>query len=142
MICIQGRNRNMNIRITRRSILAMATATGLLARPALVRAATQYPTRPVRIIAPFPPGGAVDAVSRKLAQRLTEQVGGQFFVENKTGATGTIGMAEAARAAPDGHTLLAMDSTYAMVASVFRRLGWNHASGFVPSTASPAGRRS
>ena len=122
----------MRIRTTRRSFLAMATATGLLVRPAAVRSATQYPARPVRIIAPFPPGGAVDAVSRKLAQRLTEQVGGQFFVENKTGATGTIGMAEAARATPDGYTLLAMDSTYAMVASVFRRLSWNHAGGFVP----------
>jgi tripartite-type tricarboxylate transporter receptor subunit TctC len=112
------------MRMTRRGL------AGLLATAALPALAQTYPARPVRIISPFPPGGAVDAVARKMAQRLTEQMGQQFFVENRTGATGTIGMNEAARAAPDGTTLLAVDSTYTMVASVFRSLPWDHAHAF------------
>lgn len=116
------------MRFTRRGLVG-----GLLTAASLpAGAAEAYPSRPVRIISPFPPGGAVDAVARKIAQRLTEQMGQQFFVENRTGATGTIGMGEAARAAPDGSTLLAVDSTYCMVASVFRTLSWDHAKGFAP----------
>lgn len=86
---------------THRRALLRAAGLVALAGPAIAQTTGDYPRRPVRIIAPFPPGGAVDAVSRKLAQRLTEQMGQQFFVENRTGATGTIGMGEAARAAPD-----------------------------------------
>ena len=118
------------MRLPRRALWPLLAATAAARpRPAASQA---YPARPVRIIAPFPPGGAVDAVARKMAQRLTEQIGQQFFVENKTGATGTIGMGEAARAAPDGHTLLAIDTTYSMVPFVFRRLAWDHANGFAP----------
>jgi tripartite-type tricarboxylate transporter receptor subunit TctC len=120
--------------IQRRSLLATSATLTVLACPALVSAAAGYPARPVRIISPFPPGGAVDAVSRKLAQRLTQQIGGQFFVENKTGATGTIGIGEAARSAADGYTLFGMDSTYAMLPHVFKRLSWDHARAFTPIT--------
>lgn len=119
------------MRITRRSVLATALAAPLLPGGGAA-AADAYPARPVRVVAPFPPGGALDAISRKLAQKLTEQLGQQFFVENKTGATGTIGMAEVARAAPDGYTLLGIDSTYTMIPYVFRRLSWDHASGILP----------
>jgi tripartite-type tricarboxylate transporter receptor subunit TctC len=119
------------MRMSRREFGPLLVSGAGVAR-ARMAAAQGYPTRPVRIIAPFPPGGAVDAVARKMAQRLTEQTGQQFFVENKTGATGTIGMGEAARAAPDGHTLLAIDTTYSMVPFVFRRLSWDHANGFAP----------
>ncbi|WP_165838787.1 Bug family tripartite tricarboxylate transporter substrate binding protein [Roseicella frigidaeris] len=118
----------------RRRLLAAAAGLAALARPGLLSAAINYPARPVRIISPFPPGGAVDAVSRKLAQRLTQQLGGQVFVENKTGATGTIGIGEAARAPADGYTLFGMDSTYAMLPSVFKRLSWDHARAFTPIT--------
>ncbi|MDB5411942.1 MAG: extra-cytoplasmic solute receptor [Rubritepida sp.] len=128
------------MKTTRRQILPLLAAGAGLGMPGIAWAADAYPARPVRIIAPFPPGGAVDAVARKIAQKLTEQVGQQFFVENKTGATGTIGMAEAARAAPDGLTLLAIDSTYSMVPYVFRRLAWDHANGFSAITDSARGR--
>jgi tripartite-type tricarboxylate transporter receptor subunit TctC len=127
------------MKTTRRRILPLLAAGAGLASPSIARAQA-YPARPVRIIAPFPPGGAVDAVGRKVAQKLTEQIGQQFFVENRTGATGTIGMAEAARAAPDGLTLLAIDTTYSMVPYVFRRLPWDHANGFSPITDSARGR--
>jgi tripartite-type tricarboxylate transporter receptor subunit TctC len=112
--------------ITRRALLA----SPLLATAA--RAADGYPARPVRIIVPFPPGGALDALSRKVAMKLAEQIGQQFVIDNRTGATGTIGMGEASRAAPDGLTLLAVDSTYAMIPYVFKQLPWDYANGFQP----------
>src|SRR3954452_17325273 len=65
-----------------------------------------WPARPVRILVAWAPGGAVDTIARKLGQKLSEQLGKPVVVENKSGATGTIGAAEVARAAPDGHTLL------------------------------------
>ena len=82
--------------------LAIAVACALAA-PA---AAQNWPARPVRIIAPFSPGGGTDIVGRFLAQKLTEQTGGSFVVENRPGAGATIGAALVARAAPDGYTLL------------------------------------
>ena len=69
-------------------------------------AAQSWPTRPVRIIAPFPPGGGTDTVARVLAQKFTEQIGGSFVVENRPGAAGVLGAELVARAPPDGHTLL------------------------------------
>lgn len=81
-------------------VIAVACA---LAAPA---AAQTWPDRTVRIIAPFPPGGGTDTVGRLLAQKLTEQIGGSFVVENRPGAAATIGATFVARAAPDGYTLL------------------------------------
>lgn len=68
--------------------------------------AQSYPAKPVRIIAPFPPGGTTDTMCRIVAQRLTESLGKQFVVENRPGAAGKIGHELAARSAPDGYTLL------------------------------------
>jgi tripartite-type tricarboxylate transporter receptor subunit TctC len=78
----------------------------LLALIALPAAAQSYPTKTVRIIAPFPPGGSVDVVARLLAAKLTENIGQQVIVDNRSGASGNIGMELAARAAPDGYTLV------------------------------------
>ena len=114
-------------------VLSRRALGALLGAPLLpARAAEAYPARPVRIIVPFPPGGALDALTRKVAQALTDRTGQNFLIDNRTGATGTIGMGEAARAAPDGYTLLAVDSTYAMIPYVFRQLSWDHANGFLP----------
>src|SRR5262249_20728007 len=65
-----------------------------------------YPTRPVKLIVPYAPGGPNDIMARVLAQKLTDALGGTFFVENLPGGGGTIGTGTAANAAPDGHTLL------------------------------------
>src|SRR5690242_14356886 len=68
--------------------------------------AESYPSRPVRLIAPFPPGGVVDLFSRLIGQALSERLGQSIFVENRAGAGGNLGTSVAAHAAPDGYTLL------------------------------------
>jgi tripartite-type tricarboxylate transporter receptor subunit TctC len=92
--------------------------------------------RPLRIVVAWAPGGATDTVARRLAPKLSEALGRPVVVENKSGATGTIGAAEVARAAPDGHTLLAMDNTYAMLPHLFQRLPFDHEAAFRPVTVS------
>ena len=69
-------------------------------------AASAYPDRPVTLIVPFPPGGSTDSIARVLQPKLQEKLGGTFVVENRAGATGTLGAALVKRAAADGHTLL------------------------------------
>ena len=83
--------------------LAVASACTLAATP--VALAQSYPTKSIRLICPFPPGGAVDIASRAIANELSKTIGQQVVVENKPGVGGNIGGAEAARAAPDGYTI-------------------------------------
>ncbi|WP_198380665.1 tripartite tricarboxylate transporter substrate binding protein [Roseomonas sp. KE2513] len=121
-------------RIARRALIGAGLAVPFAGpfRPALAQGA--YPSRPVRVIVPWAPGGAVDTLARRISQKLSEQLGQTFVVENKSGATGTIGAGEAARAAPDGYTLLAMDNTYAMLPYLFSRLPFDQAAAFQPIT--------
>jgi tripartite-type tricarboxylate transporter receptor subunit TctC len=83
--------------------------------------AQSYPERPVRIVVPYPAGGASDAVGRAIALKLTAKLGQSFFIENRTGASGSLGATQVARAAPDGYTLLLASSSemsiYTSVAS-------------------------
>src|SRR4030095_5252385 len=79
-----------------------ALAIGL----ALTGQALAWPTKTVTIVVPFPPGGSTDSVARAIAPKLQEKLGQPFVIENKPGATGTIGATVVKRAAPDGHTLL------------------------------------
>lgn len=101
-------------------------AAALLATTAALVHAQAWPAKPVRIVVPYPPGGAVDMVTRKMAARLTEQTGQSFFIENKAGATGTIGAMSVVQAAPDGYTLLANDTTYALLPHIFKKLPFDH----------------
>jgi len=117
----------MNFRQTSITILLLAATT--------FASAQGYPAKSVRIIVPYAPGGAVDAVTRKIAQKLTEQTVQTFFVENKAGATGTIGAGEAARSAPDGYTLLANDTTYSLLPHIFKKLPFDPAVDLVPVSA-------
>ena len=89
---------------------AAALAAALMA-PLLVQAQS-YPVKSVRVIIPFPPGGTLDTVGRLLAQRLGEQLGQSFVVENRPGGNGTIGADAVAKAAADGYTLLFNASTF------------------------------
>src|SRR4051794_22044262 len=87
-----------------------------LAAPALAFAqASAWPQQPVKIIVPYSAGGTVDFSARQLAQKLTEQLGKPFVVENKVGASGTIGTTFVVKSPADGYTLLANDTSYAML---------------------------
>lgn len=91
-----------------------------------------YPERPVRMIVPFAPGGAVDVVGRIAAQKLTERFGQSFFIENIAGATGNIGTAQAAKASPDGYTLLVAFSSHVVNPSLFDKLAYDPEKDFAP----------
>jgi tripartite-type tricarboxylate transporter receptor subunit TctC len=93
-----------------------------------------YPSRPVRIIVPFGAGGSGDVFARLVAQRLGENLGRNFLVENHPGAGGTIGTAAAARAAPDGYTLVAISSTFMINATLYPKLPYDTVNDFAPIT--------
>jgi tripartite-type tricarboxylate transporter receptor subunit TctC len=112
--------------------LAGAAAAGLAA-PRTVRAQS-YPTRSVRVIVPFAPGGPTDVFSRLMAQKLSEQTGNQFYVENVGGAGGNIGAARAAQAAPDGYTLLVDGANLVVNPSLYRSVAYDPITSFDPVT--------
>lgn len=87
--------------------------------------AQEYPTRPVRMVVPFPPGGGVDATARVLGQKLTEAWKQQVVADNRTGAGTTIGTEIVARAAPDGYTLLLTNNALAISAGLYPKLNYD-----------------
>ena len=95
--------------IRRRSLLAASLAATPLAHPALAQGEAQgsggWPSRPVRVIVPWPPGGSTDVMTRLLSEQLAQRLGQPFVVENRPGASGNIGMDAVAKAAPDGYTM-------------------------------------
>jgi len=91
-----------------------------------------YPDRPVKMIAPFAPGGPVDAVARVLAPKLSEGFGQQFYVENHPGGSGNIGTALAAKAPADGYTILVISSTLVVNPSLFAKLGFDTTTDLAP----------
>src|SRR5262245_33021808 len=97
----------------------------VLAALAAICQAQDYPSRPVRILVGFTPGGGPDLTARHLAQKLTEAWGQQVIVENRPGAGGTLAAATAARAAPDGYTLLSVSSAHAAAAAIYPKLGYD-----------------
>jgi tripartite-type tricarboxylate transporter receptor subunit TctC len=97
------------MKLPRRKFLHLAAGAGALPAVSRVAWAQAYPSRPVRVIVPFAPGGQVDVVARLIAQRLSEQFGQQFYVENVSGGGGMIGTSRAAQAPHGGHTILITD---------------------------------
>lgn len=124
--------------ITRRSLGAGLAA--LAAAPALpilaagtAKAQADYPTRPITLVVSWAPGGSTDFVGRLLAQGMSRSLGQQVVVENRAGASGTIGHGSVARARPDGYTLLlGVNSTYAMATHLFPTKGYDDARSFAP----------
>jgi tripartite-type tricarboxylate transporter receptor subunit TctC len=112
----------------------LMTALGVVALwPAGLRAQS-YPNRPIRIIVPFAAGGAVDILSRAVGQKLSEQWGQQVVIDNRAGAGGNIGAELAARAAPDGYTIMMGDAAHANAVTLYRKLGYDFVRDFAPVT--------
>jgi tripartite-type tricarboxylate transporter receptor subunit TctC len=111
-------------RLVTASLLALACALAFAQKP--------YPEKPIHLIVPFPPGAGTDAVARVIAQKLTESLPAPVVVENRPGASGAIGAAEAARAEPDGYTLLFVASPFTTVAAVSSNPGYDVRRHFVP----------
>jgi tripartite-type tricarboxylate transporter receptor subunit TctC len=121
-------------------IAAMLAAFAMA--PAQSLHAANYPDHSVKIIVPFPAGGATDIAARIVAQKLSERLGQQFFVENIGGAGGNIGMANAARAPADGYTILAASSSIVVNPSLYKTVPYDVDKDFIPITklgASPNG---
>ena len=116
-----------------RLVISACACLGIVAGSQTAPAQT-YPDHPVRIIVAFAPGGPTDVMARLLAQRLSENLGKQFFVENQAGAGGNIGMGNAARAAPDGYTLLVASSSYVVNPSLFAKPSYDAYKDFIPIT--------
>ena len=118
--------------ISRRQVLqgGLAVAAGAAALASFAQGA--FPSRPIKFIVPFPPGGATDLVGRLLASKLQESWGQTVLVENKAGASGMIGTEQVARAAPDGHTVLVAITTHVQNPAIFAKVPYDPIKDFVP----------
>jgi tripartite-type tricarboxylate transporter receptor subunit TctC len=106
--------------------LMILASTNLQAQP--------YPTRPIRVIVPFAPGGPTDIIGRVMAAKLTEALGQQVVIDNRGGAGGNIGMGLAARAAGDGYTFLLVSSSLMVNPSLYAKPGFDPIKDFIPIT--------
>jgi tripartite-type tricarboxylate transporter receptor subunit TctC len=115
---------------TRRSVTLAAAALATL--PSLA-GAQAWPTKPIRLVVPFPPGGSTDLLARRIGEKLQASLGQTVVVENRGGAGGTTGSDAVAKSTPDGHTLLmGVTGTNAISASLYPRLAYDPAKDFVP----------
>ena len=112
---------------TRRSLLSVALIAGAaIAAPMTVLAQAAFPTKPIRLIGPFPPGGGTDILSRLVVQKLTESTKWTVVPDNRAGAGGTIGITEAAKAAPTGYDLVMGQKDNMVVGSwLYKNLPWD-----------------
>src|SRR4051812_40359941 len=116
---------NMMKRPHRRKFLHLAAGAAALPFAPHVARAQAYPSRPVRIIVPYAPGGPTDVFGRLVAQKLSDSLGKQFYVENVGGAGGNIGTARAAKTPPDGYTVLITDSAYVVNTALFDKVPYD-----------------
>ena len=114
--------------------LAGVTALCLAGAAHAQTTAGGYPDRPVRIIVPFAPAGPTDVTARLIAQKLTESLGKQFIIENQPSAGGNLGMGNAAKAAPDGYTILFVSSSYVVNPSLYPKVPYDPYKDFQPIT--------
>jgi tripartite-type tricarboxylate transporter receptor subunit TctC len=117
-----------------RQFLHLAAGAAALPGVSRVAWAQAYPTRPVRIIVPYAPGGPTDIFARLIAQKLSEDLGKQFYVENIGGAGGNVGMGHAAKAPPDGYTILVVPPTIVVNPSLYDKVPYDPYKDFDPVT--------
>jgi tripartite-type tricarboxylate transporter receptor subunit TctC len=115
--------------LTSIAVLTAAVASGM----ATTAAAQNYPTRPITLVVPFPPGGSTTIVARIVTDRMAEAIGQQFVVDNRGGAGGTLGTRQVAKSAPDGYTIaLGYTGTLAVGPSLFPSVGYDVRADFAP----------
>jgi tripartite-type tricarboxylate transporter receptor subunit TctC len=110
------------MRLPRRQFLVQAAGAATLAVFSNAARAQSYPTRPVRVIVPFAPGGPTDVGARLIMQKLSDRLGQQFYIENFAGAGGNIGTGQAARAAADGYTILVAVNSYVINPTLYAKV--------------------
>jgi tripartite-type tricarboxylate transporter receptor subunit TctC len=120
--------------LARRRVLRLAAGAAAWSAAPRFAVAQSYPARAVRVIVAFAPGGVTDTFARIMAQKLSEQLGKQFYVENLTGASGNLGTAQAAKAAPDGYTLLFAFSSHVVNPTLFDKIPYDPIKDFDPVT--------
>jgi tripartite-type tricarboxylate transporter receptor subunit TctC len=113
---------------------ALAASMLLVSMSLVAHAQTGYPNRPVRVIVPFAPGGPSDAIARLLMQKFSENLGQQFYVENHAGGGGNLGTALAARATPDGYTILVASSSFMINPGLYAKVPYDPYNDFDPVT--------
>ena len=117
----------------RRAVLKLAAATLPLLAAGTPAFAQSYPNKPITLVAPFSPGGALDLIARTMAQKLQEQWGQPVMVDNKAGAAGIIGTQYVARSAPDGYNLvLGATTTHGINPSLYPKLQYDAVADFEP----------
>lgn len=121
-----------------KTIIRAAVCAAALALSAAPGLAQKYPERPVKVIVPFAPGGPTDVFARLIAQKLSETLGQQFYVENQAGAGGNIGMGNAAKSAADGYTMIVVSSSYVVNPSLYERIPYDPDKDFTPVTLAAA----
>jgi tripartite-type tricarboxylate transporter receptor subunit TctC len=107
---------------------------GAVILPAIAAAAESFPTRPIRLVVPYPAGGGTDIVGRILGQKLHESLGQPIVIDNRGGAGGTIGTSLAAKSAPDGYTLLLVPTSHVINPSIYAKLPYDTERDFAPIT--------
>ena len=117
----------------RKSSIVIAALAAGIAVPAGVLAQT-YPSRPIRLVVPYPPGGGTDIIGRVVAQKVGDSVGQQVVVDNRGGAGGIIGTEIVARALPDGYTILMAPTSHVINPSIYRKLPYDTEKDFAPIT--------
>jgi tripartite-type tricarboxylate transporter receptor subunit TctC len=113
------------MRFPRRHFLHLTAGAAVLPAFATLARAQSYPNRPVRVIVPYSPGGPTDVCARFIAQKLSEQLGKQFYVENITGAGGNIGTGQAARSTADGYTILVTVNSYVINPNLYEKVPYD-----------------
>jgi len=113
------------MKLPRRNFLHLAAGAAALPVVSRIAWAQTYPTRPVRIVVPFAPGGVNDITARLIGQWLSERLGQQFIIENRPGGGGNIGIEAVVRSPADGYTLLVVGTTAAINATLFEKLSYN-----------------
>src|SRR5215467_8059032 len=113
------------MKLPRRKFLHLAAGAAALPAFSHIAWAQAYPTRPVRVIVPYAPGGPTDIFGRLIAQSLSEHLGKQFYVENVGGAGGNVGMGQGARAAPDGYTVLVVPPNIVVNPALYNKVPYD-----------------